>query len=396
MSIFDGFVDLVRNAVGSVGNAVDDFIDGVNDIIKGNNGAEILNGAAGNDILRGGSGNDRFFAGDGNDQLFGERGDDQLIADAGNDTVNGGEGNDIVFGGNGNDILTGEAGRDELVGGEGNDFLSGGNGDDRLTGVDPSIPGLGFVFGEIDSFTGGGGRDTFVLGAGTQVFYNDLGNTDYALINDFNISRDLIELPANPEPVTATATEIGDAGQLLSNAQVIPGGTDFITGTISSNNDVDLFQITLGGGTFSATTVGGAAFDTQLFLFDENGLLVAQNDDSDSSLTLQSTLSVSPTSGSTIPVTTTGTTSLNPGTYFLAISSYDNDPVGSPLSDFTGDGFGNGSYTIALTGVQGNSFSLGSSPDGFPPGTAISFGNDLIAIVQGVSIPDFSRGFVFV
>lgn len=443
MSIFDNLVDLIEDAVDEVGDAIGNIIDAANDIFNGNDGAVFLNGAAGNDTLIGGFGNDLFFAGDGNDQLFGESGNDQLSADAGNDIVNGGAGNDIIFGGTGNDALSGEAGRDQLIGGAGNDFLSGGNGDDLLIGIDSFIADFGFARGEIDSFTGGEGRDIFVLGTGSEVFYDALGNSDFALINDFDISQDVIELPANPEP--ATVTEIGDAGQLLPDAQVIPSGTDSITGTISSNNDVDLFQITLGSGTFSATTVGGAAFNTQLFLFDENGFLVAQNDDSNG--TLQSTLPASPTTGTitgttsgTTPVTTTGgtitinagtltlvngtttgttpvtstggtigtitgtpiggtttgTVPLDPGTYFLAISSFNNDSVGAPLSGFTGNGYEIGSYTIALTGVQTNPFSLGAPPDGLLPGTAISFENDLIAIVQGVSIPDFNSGFVFV
>lgn len=177
--------------------------------------------------------------------------------------------------------------------------------------------------------------------------------------------------------------ELGDAGQLLSDAQVIPSGTttlDTINGQISSNNDVDLFKITLAGGAFSATTGENAVFDTQLFLFDEDGTLIAENDDSNN---LQSTLSES---------------SLDAGTYFLGISSFNNDP-NNPLTGFDNNGSSNGDYSIEVTGVQSGSstaFSLGASPNGLPSGTAISFGNDLIAIVQGDAIPDFSSGFDFV
>ncbi|MEP0877549.1 DVUA0089 family protein [Funiculus sociatus GB2-M2] len=123
---------------------------------------------------------------------------------------------------------------------------------------------------------------------------------------------------------------------------------------------------------FFATTVGGANFDTQLFLFDEDGILVAQNDDS--SGTFQSTLPAS---------------TLESGTYFLAISSFNNDPVGTPPS-FPGSGGGTGNYTIDLAGVQAATFSLGASPEGLPSGTSISFGNDLVAIVQGVSPLDLN------
>ncbi|MEP0852475.1 DVUA0089 family protein [Funiculus sociatus GB1-A4] len=134
-----------------------------------------------------------------------------------------------------------------------------------------------------------------------------------------------------------------------------------------------MFQITLSGEEdFFATTVGGANFDTQLFLFDEDGILVAQNDDS--SGTFQSTLPAS---------------TLESGTYFLAISSFNNDPVGTPPV-FPGNGGDTGNYTIDLAGVQAATFSLGASPEGLPSGTSISFGNDLVAIVQGVSPLDLN------
>jgi hypothetical protein len=113
-------------------------------------------------------------------------------------------------------------------------------------------------------------------------------------------------------------------------------------------------------------------------LADEDGILLAVNDDSNS--TLQSTLSLS---------------SLDPGTYFLGISSFANFPiggVGSPLTDFPNNGGSSGSYSIELTGVQSApaTYTLGSSPEGLPSGTSISFGNDLIAVVQGVSPEELS------
>lgn len=401
------------NLNGGIGNDNLFGQDG-NDTLNGEDGTDILNSGAGNDSLRGGSGNDRFFAGDGNDQLFGDSGNDQLNADAGNDIVDGGVGNDTVFGSLGNDIVRGGTGADELVGGAGNDFLNGGNGNDRLIGVDPFIPELGFGFGENDTLTGAAGSDSFVLGAGTEVFYVGGGNSDFALINDFEISQDAIELPANPDEPFITVSETGDAGQLLPDAQVIPSGSatlTSITGAISSSNDVDLFQISLTGGeTFSATTVGGAGFDTELFLFDANGIGVYGNDDVSSGID-QSTLPAG-----------TPLTPQQPGTYFLAITGFQNEPESSggrifeltddgpgllkptgpggelPLSGFTGEGDKSGSYTIKLTGVESAPFSLGASPTGLPSGTGISFENDLIAIVEGVSPLDLSLGsanFVF-
>ncbi|MBG1265662.1 DVUA0089 family protein [Nostoc sp. WHI] len=409
-------VDVINGGDGNdriiSGNGADRiFGDAGDDFINGNAGNDNLNGGDGADIISGDAGNDRVFGGSGNDDVSGGVGNDQLNGDAGDDFVEGGTGNDIVFGGTGfgNDTLTGGDGIDTLIGGAGNDSLSGGNGSDRLIGVEPFVPGFGFGAGELDTLTGGAGSDTFVLGTSTEVFYDDLGNSDFALITDFNINEDVIELRQVPKSVTVA--ESFDAGQSLFNAQFIPGGSatlGSITGTVSDGGDVDLFQITItGGGTFSATTVGtGTNFDTQLFLFDQNGIGVFANDQA--SGTGQSTL---------FEVTT-----LAAGTYFLAISGFDNDPVsegglifptgfgpdevvvgpteiggGSPLSGFTGNTFSGGDYTIALTGVQAApALSLGVTSVNNVVGTGISSNGDLIAVVQGITISDFSSGFVFV
>lgn len=165
----------------------------------------------------------------------------------------------------------------------------------------------------------------------------------------------------------ATITE--DVGQLIPDAQVIPPGSttlDSITGSLSDNNDVDLFQITLTGGkTFSATTEAKTDFDPQLFLFDEDGFGVYARDDTPTS--------VQPTLPANHPLTPT-----DPGVYYLAIASFDNDPVSSqglifdndesfpynqvlepiapgreaPLSGFNNLGGSSGGYTIGLTGVR--------------------------------------------
>lgn len=127
-----------------------------------------------------------------------------IYGTTGPDTRNGTSANDTIygwaFGGNAsspfnNDTLQGAAGNDNLFGGTGNDFLYGGTGNDMLTGSSATL------VGEIDTLTGGAGKDTFNLGNGTQVFYDDGnpatgGKSDYALITDFNISADVIQLNA--------------------------------------------------------------------------------------------------------------------------------------------------------------------------------------------------------
>jgi Ca2+-binding RTX toxin-like protein len=110
----------------------------------------------------------------------------------------------------------GEAGVDILVGSEGNDSLFGGDGDDVLVGIDPAVPAFGFGAGEIDTLTGGVGRDLFLLGDngnievnnGTridierenpEVYYEGGFNSDYALITDFTGGEDRIQLRSNDQ-----------------------------------------------------------------------------------------------------------------------------------------------------------------------------------------------------
>ena len=89
---------------------------------------------------------------------------------------------------------------------------------------------------------------------------------------------------------------------------------DAIDGGIGAGDDQDLYRVCLeGGGSFSATTVGGTELDTQLFLFDAAGLGVYGNDDSQA--TRQSTL---PAGHALTPSA--------PGVYLLAVTPYDRDP----------------------------------------------------------------------
>ncbi|MBW4487972.1 MAG: pre-peptidase C-terminal domain-containing protein [Trichocoleus desertorum ATA4-8-CV12] len=171
----------------------------------------------------------------------------------------------------------------------------------------------------------------------------------------------------------ATFGEVEDAGETLPTAQVIPGNSllESISGTLSTGvfsgveDAADLFKIFLNGESFSATTVGGADFDTQLFLFDEQGRGIYANDDAFDN-TRQSTL---PANSAFTPK--------QPGTYYLGISSFGYDPVSaggsifpffpdaptevtgptgpggaSSLSGFEVAGLEEGQYTVTLTGVS--------------------------------------------
>jgi len=125
-------------------------------------------------------------------------------------------------------------------------------------------------------------------------------------------------------PVTG-CVENGDAGDLPSTAQVCPGSGAMtrIDGFLD-DSDADMFEINIcSPASFGATTVGGALWDTQLFLFKADGTGVAFNDDS---VGVQSTL------------TSLFTSSLPAGRYYLAISGYDRDAVDAGVLELWLDG----------------------------------------------------------
>ncbi len=111
-------------------------------------------------------------------------------------------------------------------------------------------------------------------------------------------------------------TEPGDAGELPSTAVTVPGAgaLAWILGHNAGGGDVDMYRITIcDAANFSASTVGGAAWDTQLFLFNGGGLGIAANDDEVGGTSLQSRIT-----GQFVP---------GNGEYLLAVSAYNRDPV---------------------------------------------------------------------
>ncbi len=78
--------------------------------------------------------------------------------------------------------------------------------------------------------------------------------------------------------------EIGDAGQLLSTAQMPTGDEGRlrnIYGTISTNNDVDLFRIYISNPTTFSAGISSTSgnLDSGLILFNEGGYALYGNDD---------------------------------------------------------------------------------------------------------------------
>jgi hypothetical protein len=158
--------------------------------------------------------------------------------------------------------------------------------------------------------------------------------------------------------------EQGDAPELLPGQLTVGvGSLDAIQGSIATSSDADLFCIlVVNYQAFRATTHNGLGTlaDTQLFLFNANGMGVTHNDDDPGGGTFRSTL--------------TSQFLTSNGVYYLGISAYNRDPQSpngliwnntpfnverqpdgpgapGPLSSWTGVS-GTGTYEITLSGCE--------------------------------------------
>jgi len=128
-----------------------------NDILQGNDSANVLFGGGGNDLFISDRGADTILGGDGTDTMQYEgsavnvslltgvahggdaEGDhlvsiENLTGTNDDDVLEGDNGANVLDGHGGNDILRGDAGNDIINGGDGNDILIGGAGADTLSG----------------------------------------------------------------------------------------------------------------------------------------------------------------------------------------------------------------------------------------------------------------------
>lgn len=198
----------------------------------------------------------------------------------GDDTLNGGAGDDQIKGGRGNDMLVSGTGDDMMIGGRGHDafvFTSAAGDRDRASGGSGNDIFIDMSEGHA-TWTGGAGKDLFVIGVSTTMSGNPEGFTasgtgGTTVITDFSTDDVLIfsgvstSMSGNPEgiwtdmrPGATLADWDGDgANEFVFRATPegleIGWGEEEVLLTGLSAADISLDQIHFGGfGLWDAST----------------------------------------------------------------------------------------------------------------------------------------------
>jgi len=204
----DGGVDAI--VTGSDGVDVIE-VSGDNSSVSSGKGSDAIVISGLGSFVNAGLGADDIEGGDGNDTLLGGAGADKISGGAGENILKGGAGSDIIWGGAQSDKIYGGAGGDVLYAGMGSNLISGGAGRDVLasTGTDNKL-------------VGGAGADTFFFvtsleGEGVDV--RELSDGLH-IIKDFNVDEDVLrfgqslngsyEVDAAGPEVLAAARQAGD------------------------------------------------------------------------------------------------------------------------------------------------------------------------------------------
>lgn len=291
-------------------NNADDFVEALilegtaangegntlNNLIIGNDQANVLTGLGGDDQLDGGLGGDTLVGGSGNDTYVVDNTADQVLETAGNgfDIVQSnvsytlssnleqliltgiavaGTGNDL------NNIIIGNGQANTLSGGSGDDTVYGLDGADTINGGDGN-----------DVMFGGAGADTMVGGLGSDTYYvDDAGDivdestgggvdTVISLINDYALTAGIETLVLGAGAVNGTASNEGDSfvvGNEVANTLTGGGGSDRLIG--EGGNDTligGLGNDVLSGGVGADTMIGGG--DNDSYFVDNFGDLVTE------------------------------------------------------------------------------------------------------------------------
>jgi hypothetical protein len=415
--------------------------------LTGTSGRDWLFGGWGNNTIDGRGGNDFIWSGRGNNTIDGGDGNDRIWSGRGHDTVDGGDGNDRIWSGRGHDTVDGGAGDDRVYGGRGNDtgvysvaenigssdYYHGGRGNDllilKMTHAEYESADVQADLLAYNAFLANQGshwnHHSFQFKAFDLKVKNwesyEIEFTDSEKVSKNAVPEavdDRLKIDADLVPIQETEPNDPTGSYLSATAQVIERssfriapsqevGDDSlprvsITGTISGTlpvtgpnaNDVDVFAFTLQAGEtlildIDHGFVPGSTMNAQLFLMDEGGQVLAENDNP----------SIEPGStGSAADIGGTGSVSpLDPyleftesgsgGTYYVAVSTWNNDPLGSS-GEFNDFGFVPGDYVLNVS-IDNPAPDLGAffiAPDTLLANDADADGDSLSIISVGNAV----------
>ncbi|NCF80079.1 MAG: hypothetical protein GWP74_00575 [Proteobacteria bacterium] len=363
----------------------------------------------GDDNLTGTSGRDWLFGGRGNNTIDGRGGNDFIWSRRGDDEIDGGDGNDFIRSGGGDDVVNGGAGNDRVYAGRGNDtgiysveenrdstdYYHGGRGNDvlilQMTHAEFNSAEVQADLQAFDAFlarhTNTWSHHPFKFQAfdlkvkGWESY--EIQYTDAARSIPPNSApvagNDTIFVDASAGPILEVETNDPDGLPLSASAQVIERSSFrtapdddvgdpslprvSIEGNIAASipifgpaaNDVDLYAISLDPGEklildIDFAFVPGSQMNAQLFLMDASGTVLAENDNA--------------------PVDAGGTGSVSPfdpyleftdsgsgGTYYVAVSAWNNDP--DTPGYFNDGGIMSGDYVLNVS-IDNASADLGA------------------------------------
>ncbi len=228
-----GTGDKISNFENIKGGSGNDILTGNNlaNVIHGGDGDDIIDGGLGDDYLDGGAGvntlsyasvnaavsvnlniTDQNTLGGGIDEIHNFR---HLIGTSKNDTLIGNTAANIIEGGDGDDVLLGGSGADKLFGGAGNDIIDGGNDTDELTG-----------------------------GAGNDIFHYDSPFQGQDTIFDFGNGADKIRIDKTEFNIPASVSLGGIGTDNFAAEYFVSGsGTAATKGHAQLIFDTDTFQL---------------------------------------------------------------------------------------------------------------------------------------------------------
>lgn len=142
--------------------------------------------------------------------VFGSQRRDTIKDNNLDNTITGGAGDDTLQSSGGNDSLNGNSGKDTLIADLGQDTLIGGSG--------ASI-------------------DTFILGSGGSVSFDDAGNSDFATITDFQSGIDRLQLAGNASLYSVSGSGNASSISVDTNNNGIFENTDELIAQVNGSFD---------------------------------------------------------------------------------------------------------------------------------------------------------------